>query len=196
MAAVRSTDLTFLIVVSGPGRDVNCQWAYQIRNNPELLGVSAREAGALADRFANAMALQAAGATHREYSEAVAPLLKYRFLRDSHVLDLTPELYQAWQSVRLFQVSADTFLRRIHVPVLALLGDHDVQVDWRESERVYRDSFIRAGNPDLTVKVFRNADHNLLATDEENGAKGDGPLVEGYVETMVGWLRKLQRADR
>src|SRR5205814_10654447 len=45
----------------------------------------------------------------------------------------TPEGYRAWQSTTDFVYRPDTALRELTQPTLAMFGDHDVLVDWRES---------------------------------------------------------------
>ena len=63
-----------------------------------------------------------------------------------------------------------------------MFGDHDVLVDWRESVAIYRESFKRANNHDLTVKIFKGADHNIYGI-------GRTKSVDGYADVMTGWLR-------
>jgi uncharacterized protein len=72
--------------------------------------------------------------------------------------------------------------------VLAVFGDRDVPVDWRDSVQIFRESLRAGGNPDLTIKVFRNADHNLMT------AGHDSHLVKGYLPLLRDWLR--QHLDR
>ena len=82
----------------------------------------------------------------------------------------------------------DTALRELQQPVLAVFGDRDVLVDWCDSVSILRESFRAGGNPDLTIKVFRNADHNLMT------AGPDSQFVKGYLPLLSDWLR--QHLDR
>lgn len=51
-------------------------------------------------------------------------------------------------------------LKQFHSPVLLLLGQQDIHVDWQETEQVYR----KLVQPELlTVAVFPDAEHSMLS---------------------------------
>jgi alpha-beta hydrolase superfamily lysophospholipase len=52
-------------------------------------------------------------------------------------------------------------LRETHVPVLAIFGDKDMNVDTKESVKAYERELPRSEHTDVTIKVFENADHSL-----------------------------------
>jgi uncharacterized protein len=191
MAAVRRPEIAFLIIVSGPGRDTAAQMEYFAFNRLLQTGVHAAEARQAVAVLHRAYAIASAGASRAEFLAAIEPLEKYPVFGREFGITETPEMktspeaartYQAHQRARDYTLSADTYLRALHQPTLAIFGDRDVQVDWRTSVKIYRESFELAGNRDLTVKIFKNAGHNLTGED------GSG-FVHGYVETMVNWLR-------
>jgi hypothetical protein len=68
-------------------------------------------------------------------------------------------------------------------------------VDWRESAAIYRESFKRANNRDLTIKVFRRADHSLNVIGRTNGEQRVSRFVDGYFDTMIDWLRARRLAQ-
>jgi hypothetical protein len=77
-------------------------------------------------------------------------------------------------------------------PTLAIFGDRDVQVDWRTSVRIYKESFKKARNRDLTIKIYAGAGHNLYRTSVphmDSGSSSSSTFVDGYLDLMVGWLR-------
>lgn len=67
-----------------------------------------------------------------------------------------------WQFVRL-NIDADAVLglRETQVPVLAIFGDKDLNVDTTESVKAYERELPRSEHTDVTIKVFENADHSL-----------------------------------
>jgi pimeloyl-ACP methyl ester carboxylesterase len=91
---------------------------------------------------------------------------------------------------------------RVRCPVLVLYGDRDVSTGAPEPLiTIIRRGLAAAGNNDVTVRVFPDADHSLRrlrsATQKPDGArekeppKGAGPdFVSGYLETMTDWLVK------
>ena len=182
MAAVRSKDVAFLILVSSPGRDAVSQLEYQAVNALRASGVDETELRSAAATLRRAFAIMRAGGSSQEFAAAVEPLQKYPVLRELGITVGTPEGYRAWQSTTDFVYRPDTALRELKQPTLAIYGDHDVLVDWRESVAIYRESFKRANNHDLTIKIFKGADHNIYGI-------GRTKSVDGYADIMTGWLR-------
>ncbi|MNC36089.1 Alpha/beta hydrolase family protein [compost metagenome] len=59
-----------------------------------------------------------------------------------------------------FLSDATDDLRQFNSPVLLLLGEEDIHVDWKETDRVYRHNV----KPELlTVTVFPDAEHSMLS---------------------------------
>ncbi|MFT4730468.1 MAG: alpha-beta hydrolase superfamily lysophospholipase [Granulosicoccus sp.] len=73
-----------------------------------------------------------------------------------------------WHFVSL-NINADAIeaLRDTRVPVLALFGDKDLNVDTRESASVYERELPRTENSNVTIKVFENADHSLYPSSKD-----------------------------
>jgi uncharacterized protein len=184
MVAVQTDDVDFLILVSAPTRDAVSQLEYQALTELRARGVSAAEVEVAAAHLRRAFAIMRAGGAVEEYVAAVEPLQKYPSLRDLGITVGTPEDYRRWQDTADFHYRPDTALRELHQPVLAIFGDRDVLVNWRESTRDFREAFKEGGNRDLTIKVFKNADHNQMT--------GSPPhFVDGYFETMRAWLARV-----
>lgn len=189
MAAVRSRDVAFLIVVSGPVRDAISQMTFDAISRLRETGIGAAEANAAHAVLQRAFAIARAGGGPEEFLAAVEPLQKYPLLRELHMLDATSRGYMsAAVSVPEWSISADILLREIDQPTLALFGERDTMVDSREGAEVYRDSFAGGGNKDLTIKTFRNAGHGMVAAPGSQPAQGS-IFVDGYIDTMVAWLK-------
>jgi pimeloyl-ACP methyl ester carboxylesterase len=83
---------------------------------------------------------------------------------------------------------------KVHCPVLVLYGDRDTSSGPPgKLVAIIRRGLKKAGNRDVTVKIFRNADHSLCRA--EAGRKhasrkraGGTNFVPGYLETMTTWL--------
>jgi hypothetical protein len=193
MAAARSPHLAFFVLVSVPARDMLGQIRYVVQSQLQLSGVpaeQAREAAAVLDR---ASAVAAAGGSYEEYSRAVEPLRKYPLLRQLTITEGTPEQYRAGQQSGSQLVSVDRFLPALNGPVLAIFGDRDTLVDWRESMQVYPLILRAAGNDDVTIELFKGADHNMhrarTGSIEEMQNRSSNEYVAGYLQTIVSWLR-------
>lgn len=78
-------------------------------------------------------------------------------------------------------------LERITCPILALFGERDILVPAARSAQEFERALARAGNRDVTIRVFPEADHRIRV--------GDPPqFAPGYLDLMGAWLR--QRAGR
>jgi len=78
----------------------------------------------------------------------------------------------------------------VRCPVLVIYGDKDTSSGPPDGlVTVIRRGLAKAGNRDVTVKIFRDADHSLRRP-REGGRKGedDPEFVPGYLDTMTAWL--------
>lgn len=162
---------------------------YQALAKLQAQGVRGTELDSAAAHLRRALAIMRAGGPIESYLAAVAPLRRYPVLREFGITEATPENYSFWQNLVDFQYRPDTALRELHQPVLAIFGDRDEAVDWRESIQVYREAFRRGGNRDVTIKVFKGADHELMRL----GSKTQP--VAGYLEAMKKWLTKYSASS-
>jgi pimeloyl-ACP methyl ester carboxylesterase len=94
---------------------------------------------------------------------------------------------------------------RVHCPVLVIFGDKDSSSGPAEPHvAIIRRGLKKAGNNDITVKLFANADHSLcksktggrkeaLERSKSKKPGADPEFVDGYLETMTTWLEKRCR---
>ncbi|WP_379159976.1 alpha/beta hydrolase family protein [Paenibacillus sp. sgz5001063] len=96
-----------------------------------------------------------------------------------------------------FRADATDDLQHFNTPVLLLLGEEDVNVDWKETEQVYRKE---VGPALLTVKVFPDTEHSMLTTRTADSKLRTVMIslfaprqitVNGYMEQIAAFLRKL-----
>jgi pimeloyl-ACP methyl ester carboxylesterase len=78
---------------------------------------------------------------------------------------------------RNFLLKPEKYLRAVRCPVLAMWGEDDTAVPARKSAALYRRYLEAAGNHDITIVVFANADHSI------NG------FNYPYWKTLNRWLR-------
>lgn len=88
-------------------------------------------------------------------------------------------------------------LHGVRVPVLALWGDHDVQVPPAESAAVLKNSLT--GCPSITIRFLTGAAHNGRSTtdgfDRLGAAAGPGApkgaFAPGYLDVMTTWVNQV-----
>jgi pimeloyl-ACP methyl ester carboxylesterase len=88
---------------------------------------------------------------------------------------------------------------KVQCPVLALYGDRDTSLPAEKSLPIIRRGLAKAGNADMTIKVFDHADHGIMRT-VSGGPKearerartrqtGEPPeFAPGYLDAMTDWL--------
>lgn len=106
-----------------------------------------------------------------------------------------------WTFVRKnFLSDATDHLRHFKSPVLLLLGEEDIHVDWKETERVYRDNV----RPELlTVAVFPDAEHSMISKKTADSDLRAAMIslfmprqitVPGYMDRIEQFLVRFERA--
>ena len=76
---------------------------------------------------------------------------------------------------------------RVRVPVLLLYGADDQRVPAAESAARIAAALLRAGNTDVTVRIFPNADHTFRLPP---GPSGWPSTPADYVPTIVNWVTR------
>jgi pimeloyl-ACP methyl ester carboxylesterase len=120
------------------------------------------------------------------------------FVRSVHFCDRV--LFESARSNVGYDTSS--WWTRVRCPVLVVYGDRDISNGPPEPAiAIIRSGLEAAGNGDVTVRIFGDADHSLCrvrpAKSRAQGArlkdksKAIGPdFAPGYVETMTDWLTK------
>jgi uncharacterized protein len=189
LAAAKSHDIAFLIVVSAPGITPDEQNDFSIKNDLISLKVSA-------DTIESVLRLR-------------GDIRDYQYNQTGEKEDIQNRLNsissKAWfkstlleDSVRVVTNGVKEFLTynpisawvKVTVPVLAVWGDSDSRVPVELSKSEITKALLGAGNKDFTQVVFSNSTHGLTRT--RNGNEFDWPrLAEGYQELLSSWIKKV-----
>lgn len=91
---------------------------------------------------------------------------------------------EAWEIAKsqmsaIMIVNPADFLTKVHCPVLAIFGEQDTSVPVQRSIALYNRYLKEAGNENVTIKVFPNADHSIHI---------NADFAPGYFETINNWL--------
>jgi pimeloyl-ACP methyl ester carboxylesterase len=207
LAASRSSDVAFVIAVSGPGVSPGEQMIVYYANELRAAGVpeaDVREASAVRrdiwSYMANGQGYEKAkheleqSRTKRWYEKAKAQqddsfgTLPAPAERTKHV---GRSLLWFLQEAVYDPVPA---LRAVHVPALFLFGGKDQLIPVPESVAVLRRVLQEDGRHDFTIREFPNDDHGMIltssavASDAAGNAAGD--IDPEYLKTMRDWLQK------
>jgi pimeloyl-ACP methyl ester carboxylesterase len=207
MAMAQDPGIAFWISVSGTDDKEN--FPYFIESNFRIEGRSDAQIGQLMSEWRRGFELTAHGGTFEAYLDATKTLRHDPFMI---LLTGSPDRSRAEfvEEQRRFRsgeskVDDETglmiyvpdfrdLLLRLNMPVLALFGEKDRNVDWRKTRALYMDTIGRNPKAQLTVKTFPDGNHNI----HESGTGGYREMLEilkaptmseGYYEAILGWLR-------
>jgi dipeptidyl aminopeptidase/acylaminoacyl peptidase len=193
-AASQSSDIAFVISVSGPGVSPKEQMLFYTGNQLRKMGLpeeAVEEATRLRrlvwDYFSRGEREQEARAEldRAKKKSWFAELASQGFPRTLPSVTQMSEAELRWyrQEMNYDPVSV---LEKVSVPVLEIFGEEDDVVPVEKSIEIMKQAFERSGNRDVTFKVFPGADHGIRVYSR----RGDRQLAPLYVETMIGWLEK------
>ncbi len=194
LAAARSRDVAFIVSQSGSGVGVEEQELYR------------SEAWLRADGFSEEDIRDAMKFIRRRYQCAVtgegwdaltevereASKKSWFAYTGGHAGKDNP-FWGFWRLIHNFDPVP--VLEKVQCPVLAVLGAKDTFVPAEKSARIWQAALAKAGNKDVTIKVFPDGDHSLIACKTgglKETARARG-FVPGYFDTLREWTQKQTR---
>jgi pimeloyl-ACP methyl ester carboxylesterase len=196
-----SEDIAFMVAVSCPGMAGVDQGAYLVSAQAKCAGVPQEEAKQMRRLLSEIERVQ----THDEY-------VQYKELLDAlpgmdsaamfgYKTGVSPE--EEWHEPNLqgeyFWNPIDV-IEHTTIPVLALFGENDTQVDPVQGAEAYREALERAGNPNFRVELVPGTDHNIilsetgcLAERAERSRSEWTNYAPEYLDMLEAWLRELHR---
>jgi pimeloyl-ACP methyl ester carboxylesterase len=192
LAASRSKDIAFLIVVSGGGVTPAEQEVYDDE-------VKLRDKGYPQEEVAEAVALLRLAddvirgrESWEKFAAARAQAQKKEWfaLLDRFPVKL-PKEDDTWRAGgEGLDFDPRPLWEQTSIPALAIFGEADKSTPSGESARRIELALQKGGNKDHTIKIFPNADHALLVP-TGNGSKWDwGRPASGWLDLMINWLQR------
>lgn len=204
MAAVRSKDVAFIVMLAGLGQtgtDVILTQLALIQNKsgakPEMTAraidfqksllaiIKAEPDDKRAEAKINEMLTQRKSKMNEQELGAFAST-------ETNIKAQMPLLLSAWYRHFLGYDPRPT-LEKVKIPVLALNGENDVQVSSKENLAIISAALEAAGNKDYTVKSFPQLNH-LFQTSQTGSPNEYGEISETIsplvLETISDWILK------
>lgn len=185
LAASRTPDLAFLILISPAGVSVRDQILYDARTDLEDAGYSPPEVERGLGVTRSAMAY-AAGEKDWEAHQRVLDRARGEPWLQTAAGPTSPD-HWLWSWARpLLDFEAVPIVRRLELPILVLLGEQDREVPSQVAG--YRlEKALSAGDGPYLVRYFPEGAHDLrIAARPEDS--DPSPLVDGYLTTMTRWI--------
>lgn len=189
LAASLSKDVAFMINVSGAGVPPYQQMTYQADAQMRRDGFSESEiAEAVAYMNLKWEVARTGGQGWDRLQAATRKASAKKWLARAQPATKLDDIVPSWK----LQMGYDPMpaLEKVKCPVLAVFGELDTLTPVVETTANYRKGLAKAGNKNLTIKVFPNADHALLVWPKLDDQVHWPVLASGYLDTMTNWINK------
>jgi pimeloyl-ACP methyl ester carboxylesterase len=197
-AIANTKDIAFMIAVSCAGIDGVEQSAYLVEKQILCAGYGKSEA----KKARNYYRQRAHAKTYQEYLEAAEYLAQNEvvssFLKWGGIL--SEEEFSPRGPTNEGFFNPMSLIARTRIPILAIFGERDTQVDPFQAAEAYKKALKKAGNPLNQVKLFPEADHGIMWA--ETGCikeqrdrwrlRNSRGFASGYIELMQNWLETLK----
>jgi pimeloyl-ACP methyl ester carboxylesterase len=179
LAMTMNADIAFLIVTSGPAMDSYEQGAYLTGQLAFCAGASEEEGRLIEQQMAKADRAM----TYEEYRENIVALHEHPVLIEQGIRPtIAPE--DEWSPEdrsRLSFFNPIEVIEETTIPVLAIFGERDRQVDPFQGSQAYERALQKAGNQHYLVEVVPETDHNIVLSET-------GCIAERDRRSMADWL--------
>ncbi|ESQ83633.1 alpha/beta hydrolase family protein [Asticcacaulis benevestitus] len=206
LAIAQDPDIAFWISVSGTDDKEN--FPYLLESNLRIEGRTEPQIKQLVGEWKRGFEITSRGGSYTDYLAATQNLRRDPFIvylsggKDEDVESF--EMAKAQFLSGAFQVDKKTglqiyvthfreMLARVNMPVLAIFGEKDRNVDWRKTMALYAKTIGKNRRASLNIRAFPDGNHNLqqAATGgfREMIEMKERHMCDGYFEAMETWLR-------
>ena len=197
LAAVRSTDLAFLISISGAGVPAAETTLDQARNEMAMTGMPPETLEAIMTVLKLQYQFARTGQGWAEYA-AAREKVAARLGKPPDTIPGTAD-HPYWDVIRRsYFHDPIPILRRLQVPTLALWGELDNNILAEKNKAAWESALKAGGNPDYTLQILAKANHAQWEAKIGSNAemKSLDRFVPAYFTTIQDWLAKrIHRFD-
>ncbi|WP_299769555.1 alpha/beta hydrolase [uncultured Dokdonia sp.] len=198
-------DIALWISVSGVDDKEN--FSYLLEENLRIEGLSKDSIKIIVDQWLEGTKIAHAGGSFETYMNATKDLQKnafwLRFIKENYG-EMNEETYTGFQvplmketldketGLPIYIEDFDTILSNVKIPVLALFGETDMNVDWKKTKTLYENTIGQ--HTDLTVQSFSNCNHNINECKtggfyEFQDNKLPYKRCDGFLDAIENWLQ-------
>jgi pimeloyl-ACP methyl ester carboxylesterase len=182
LVLTKTDDVRFMIAISCPGCAGVGQGAYLLSRQAVCSGLPEEQAKEVEALF---LASEQAR-TYEEYAAVKRELENYPELKqlEAQGVRLTARPKEEWEpndpSGHYFWDPMQV-IEQTTIPILAVFGGKDTQVDPVQGKEAYESALQKAGNTDYRVELIQGTDHNILITET-------GCITERMNYSREGWF--------
>lgn len=194
LAASLSSDIAFVIAVSGPGISPANQEIYRIEHELRADGFSEEKVVHITQLYTGLLELLREGRTFDELAAA----LPIEEMKTAEVAPYMPGFEPAGADFMkgIMDFDPRPILSTVTCPFLGIWGETDRLLPALQSAEIFRQALQEAGNTDFTLKIFADADHGIYTSEtgsrKERAARRERDeltFAPGYFALMKDWLQ-------
>lgn len=205
----KSPTIAFWVSVSGTSQFDN--FRYLLETNFRLTGESPATISLLLEEWDfHLQALYDEGISYEAYVKGTKNLYAADFYQklNPQMLDSitfnsiqaelkeSPTPFDPDTGLRILVPDFPNHLSKIKIPVLAILGEKDSQIDWRATEALYKETMSAEATTELKVIRLPNCNHLMMECQTgamfEDLQAFDYRLCPDYYPCMKNWLNQLR----
>jgi pimeloyl-ACP methyl ester carboxylesterase len=192
LAASRSQDIAFIILISGGGATPRESEIFSYQQAFERAGLSEAErteAFSVLDDYFRYLTTGEGRSALLARLESARESRWYPLARLDRILP-SEQNRSNWSWVATWDPAPH--IENLKQPILLMFGDSDTDQPTATAVARWREGLAKAGNDKVTLVVFPGAGHGIpIRTGTAGGdhtGGGRAPFADGYAEVMLGWL--------
>jgi pimeloyl-ACP methyl ester carboxylesterase len=160
LAASRSTNVAFIIGVSGPGITPEAQGAFTVESRMKTSGFAEADIRDALSLYERNSRCARSNSGWDEFEAACKTVKAKRWYNDDiHPYNRGDSELKQWQLI--WNYDPVPVLQKVHCPVLSIFGEIDPLVPAQRSADIWKSALETAGNKNVTIKIFPHADHGI-----------------------------------
>ena len=200
IAATRSPDVAFLVMLAGPGQKFGDVVTFQILLGAKIQGAGEERLTLMRSWYERLYAILAedtdnavAGKKIRELHATLSAEEKEKLgLPDSRIDGVIEGQLRPWWRYAM-QYDPKVTLKKVKCPVLALNGEKDMQVNAKKNLPIIEEALKAGGNTRFTVKELPGLNHIFQTA--QTGAESEYIKIEETMspvalQTVADWIRE------
>lgn len=215
IAASKCKDIAFLICMAGtgvPGKDIILEQTKLIQqvSKKDTVDIQVTEEflqrmikASVSDTGWEELSFELRSKLGEEYDKLADDVKSFYQSKDNFVEKMADNKINAFKSkwMKFFLTyNPVEALEQVKCPVLLLFGGKDLQVPYYQNEKLMLEALQKAGNNDVTSKVFWEANH--LFQKAETGLPAEYKIlekkfIEGFLDFVTNWiLERVKLLDK
>jgi alpha-beta hydrolase superfamily lysophospholipase len=160
LCASRSTNVAFIIGVSGPGITPEAQGAFTVESRMKTSGFAEADIRDALSLYEWNSRCARSDSGWDEFEAACKAVKAKRWYNDDiHPYNRGENEIKQWQLI--WNYDPVPVLQKVQCPVLSIFGEIDPLVPAQRSADIWKSALETAGNKNVTIKIFPHADHGI-----------------------------------